>query len=186
LTHSKDAFASFPEEQATALGSVFDTLAELLPASTQDLTWGMPTFRCEGIVLVSLWGFQRHNSLFPGPGAITLMGDALDGYTVTKGTIHFDAHKAPPKSFLRAVVGACITAANATYPKKSGRFIELYGNGVLKAKGTYRGGQMHGDWKFFRKDGTLMRSGRFRDGSRTGSWVTHDREGQPYKTTVFP
>jgi antitoxin component YwqK of YwqJK toxin-antitoxin module len=37
---------------------------------------------------------------------------------------------------------------------------------------------MHGEWKFFRKDGSLMRSGSFYNGNQIGVWRTFDREGK--------
>ena len=174
---------SFPEQQSRTLWSVHHTLETLLPSSEQDMSWGMPTFRCEGMIVTSLLGFKNHNSLFPGPEVMEIMGDALEGYTVTKGTIHFQKEKAPPRSFLKAVVTARIQAINAGFPKKSGEFLELYGNGRPKAQGKYKGDQMHGAWSFFRKDGTLMRSGSFREGKQTGEWITYDTSGSPYKTT---
>ena len=176
---------SFPEKQSRTLWAVHHTLETLLPSSEQDMSWGMPTFRCEGMIITSLLGFQNHNSLFPGPEVMEIMGDALAGYTVTKGTIHFDKEKAPPKTFLKAVVEARIKAINAGCPKKSGVFLELYGNGRVKAKGKYKGDQMHGSWMFFRKDGTPLRSGSFRDGRQTGEWITYDKAGSPYTTTRF-
>lgn len=178
-------FDSFPGKQSRTLWSVYNTLGELLPASTVDLSWGMPTFRCEGIIITSLLGFANHNSLFPGPEAIESMGDRLSGFTTTKGTIHFDKEKAPSKTFLRELVAARIRVINATYPKKSGQFLELYDNGRPKAQGKYRDGQMHGQWSFFRKDGTLLRTGSFRQGEQTGSWVTYGNEGLPYKESRF-
>lgn len=183
MTTIAEVLNSFPEKQSAALWSVHTTLASLLPRAEQDMSWGMPTFRCEGIIVTSLLGFQNHNSLFPGSEVMEIMGDALADYTVTKGTIHFDKEKAPPKSFLKAVVEARITAINSSFPKKSGEFLELYGNGVPKARGKYKDGQMHGAWSFYRKDGTLMRQGSFRDGHQTGEWTTYDSSGSPYKTT---
>ena len=183
MTTIAEVLNSFPEKQSAALWSVHTTLASLLPRAEQDMSWGMPTFRCEGIIVMSLLGFQNHNSLFPGSEVMEIMGDALSDYTVTKGTIHFDKEKAPPKSFLKAVVEARIRAINFSFPKKSGQFLELYGNGVPKARGKYKDGQMHGAWRFYRKDGTLMRQGSFRDGHQTGDWTTYDSSGSPYKTT---
>ena len=185
MTTIDEVLNSFPEKQSRALWSVFNTLRSLLPTSKPDMSWGMPTFRCEGIIVTSLLGFQNHNSLFPGPEVMDLMGDALEGYTVTKGTIHFEKEKAPPKSFLKAVVTARIQAINAGFPRKSGEFLELYGNGVPKARGKYKLGEMHGAWSFFRKDGTVMRSGSFRDGAQVGEWITYDASGSPYKKTVM-
>lgn len=180
-----DLLNSFPESQSRALWGVHNTLQELLPQATIDMSWGMPTFRCEGIIITSLLGFTHHNSLFPGPEAIDLVGDALAGYVTTKGTIHFDKEKAPPKAFLKKVVTARIAAINASYPKKSGEFLELYNNGVVKARGRYRNDHMHGDWTFYRTDGTLMRSGSFVDGKQSGVWTTYDRQGEPYRSTVM-
>ena len=180
-----DVLNSFPETQSAALWSTLRTLRKLLPQAQEDISWGMPTLRCEGIIITSLMGFHNHNSLFPGSEVHEIMGSALEGYTVTKGTIHFDKDKAPPQRFLTALVRARITAINAGYPKKSGEFRELYAHGVLKARGKYRGESMHGAWSFYRKDGTLMRSGSFDRGERTGEWVTYDSAGAPYKTTRF-
>jgi uncharacterized protein YdhG (YjbR/CyaY superfamily) len=185
MLNAESVFSQFPEKQADALRSTYATVKKLLPTSTADLSWGMPTLRCEGIVVLSLLGFKDHNSLFPGPEAIELMADDLRGYVVTKGTIHFSVDKPPPKTFLQTLVRKRITAINQGFPKKSGQFLELYGNGGLKAVGKYRDGAMHGAWRFYRQNGTLMRSGSFTHGTQSGAWVTYDSLGEPYKTTVF-
>lgn len=185
MSDAESVFSGFPDPQATALRTTYATLLSLLPHATEDLSWGMPTLRCEGMIVVSLLGFRDHNSLFPGPEAIELMGDGLEGYVVTKGTIHFSVDKAPPQKILQALVRARITAINQSFPKKSGQFLELFGNGVPKAVGKYRDGAMHGAWRFYRQNGTLMRSGSFTNGTQSGTWVTYDSSGEPYKTTVM-
>jgi uncharacterized protein YdhG (YjbR/CyaY superfamily) len=185
MTTVDSIIESFPDKQAAALAAVRSRLHELLPTAVEDLSWGMPTLRVEGIIVMSFLGFSHHNSLFPGPEVQELLGSALDGYITTKGTIHFDQHAAPPKAFLKKLVEARITVINKTFPKKSGAFLELYKNGVLKAKGAYKGAAMHGGWSFYRKDGTLMRSGSFRAGEQVGMWITYDIAGQPYKETQF-
>ena len=45
---------------------------------------------------------------------------------------------------------------------------------------------MHGDWAFYRKDGSMMRSGSFDRGVQIGIWRTFDREGRLVKETRFP
>ena len=45
---------------------------------------------------------------------------------------------------------------------------------------------MHGDWAFYRKDGSLMRSGSFDRGAQVGVWRTFDRGGHLVKETRFP
>lgn len=185
MTTVDSIIESFPEKQAAALAEVRSTLHELLPTAIEDLSWGMPTLRVEGIIVVSFLGFSHHNSLFPGPEVQELMGSALVGYATTKGTIHFNQHKAPPKGFLKKLVEARITVINRTFPKKSGVFLELYKNGVVRARGSYKSEAMHGAWSFYRKDGTLMRSGSFRAGDQVGTWMTYDQSGAAYKETQF-
>lgn len=176
-------FDSFPPAQARALGQVMAHLRSLMPTATEDLSWGMPTFRVEGIVVVSVLGFTHHNSVFPGPEVKEILGNALEGYTTTKGTIHFDLEKALPRAFLKKLVAARMTVINRGFPKKSGAFLALYKNGVPKARGSYKAEQMHGAWSFFRQDGSMMRSGSFRNGSQVGIWTTYDRDGSVYKET---
>lgn len=54
----------------------------------------------------------------------------------------------------------------------------FYENGLPRFKGEYQGGEMHGPWEFFRKDGSLMRSGEFNHGIQIGIWRTFDRAGK--------
>ncbi len=174
---------SFPAKQAACLHSVRTTLLALVPGAMEDTTWGMPTLRVDNTVLLSFLGFTRHNSLFPGPEVQGLLGNALLPYTTTKGTIHFDIHTPPPKTFLKAVVAARISVINTRFPKKSGEFRSFYSTGFVKARGRYTNDQMHGAWEFFRKDGTPLRSGSFHLGVQTGPWITYNPDGSPYKTT---
>lgn len=42
---------------------------------------------------------------------------------------------------------------------------------------------MHGDWEWFRVDGTRMRSGIMDRGRWAGTWTTCVKSGVPYKDT---
>jgi antitoxin component YwqK of YwqJK toxin-antitoxin module len=60
-----------------------------------------------------------------------------------------------------------------------------YGDGTTKAQGQRLNNQMHGAWKFFRLDGSLMRSGTFDRGRQVGMWNTYTRDGALVKSTDF-
>ena len=64
--------------------------------------------------------------------------------------------------------------------------VEHYDNGVLKLRGAHLDGEMHGEWAFYRRDGSLMRSGAFDRGRQVGTWKTHDRSGRVVKESTFP
>jgi antitoxin component YwqK of YwqJK toxin-antitoxin module len=65
------------------------------------------------------------------------------------------------------------------------REIIKYGDGTVKAQGQRLGGDLHGAWKFFRLDGSLMRSGSFDRGRQVGVWNTFTRDGDLVKSTNF-
>lgn len=60
-----------------------------------------------------------------------------------------------------------------------------YDNGKVRFRGTNLDGKMHGLWKFFRRDGSLMRSGSFGRGKQIGVWRTYDKTGKVVKETDF-
>ena len=61
----------------------------------------------------------------------------------------------------------------------------LFDNGRTKYTGFVLHGQMHGEWSWFRRDGTLMRTGSFDRGRQIGPWRTYDRAGNVVKETSF-
>ena len=63
--------------------------------------------------------------------------------------------------------------------------IVRYPDGSVKARGTRIGGELHGLWKFYRLDGSLMRSGSFDRGRQVRVWRTFARDGRLVKETDF-
>ncbi len=72
-----------------------------------------------------------------------------------------------------------------TDPAEPIAHVERYDDGGLKLRGTHLAGEMHGDWAFYRRDGSLMRSGAFDRGRQVGTWRTFDRSGAVVKETIF-
>ena len=60
-----------------------------------------------------------------------------------------------------------------------------YANGRVKYTGFKLNGDFHGEWQFFRADGSLMRTGAFDRGRQVGVWRTYDRAGNALKATDF-
>ena len=63
--------------------------------------------------------------------------------------------------------------------------IDLYPNGSVRFRGAMLDGEMHGEWTFYRADGSVMRSGRFERGRQVGTWRTFARDGSLVKETDF-
>ncbi len=77
---------------------------------------------------------------------------------------------------------AAILEVMATEPV---HHVERYDDGKVKLEGEHLDGAMHGDWAFYRRDGSLMRSGAFDRGRQVGVWKTFDRAGKLVKETDF-
>ena len=185
-TDFKELLQKFPKEQQFAITETIKAAETLFPKAERTIAWGMPTLRIGDDNLCHVMGFKNHNSLFPSSGAIaSQFNKELSKYVVTKGTIHFDREKPFSKPLLKKLLLARFEQINESYPKKNGLFIEYYKNGVIKAKGKYKGKVMNGSWEFYRMDGTLMRSGAFKDGKQAGIWITFDSNGKKVKETHF-
>ena len=65
------------------------------------------------------------------------------------------------------------------------REVIKYADGTVKARGSWLNGELHGAWRFFRLDGSLMRSGRFDRGRQVSVWSTFTRDGALVKRTDF-
>ena len=63
--------------------------------------------------------------------------------------------------------------------------VEHYPNGGVKFRGVLLEGEMHGDWTWFRADGSVMRTGQFDHGRQVGPWRTFARDGRLVKETDF-
>ena len=150
-------WAGFPHAQRNALQATRRAIADAVPGAEQYIAWGMPSFRVGKDILISLTGFQKHNSLFPGKGVTALLQQELQGLVVTKGTIHFDRDHPFPKRLLKKILTSRIADINASYPRANGQVREYYGNGFLKMEGRIKQGERYGTWKWYRRDGSLWR-----------------------------
>lgn len=181
-----DHLDKFDPPQRQALQVTCGVVRAALPGAAETISYGMPTFKVDGVAVLGLDGFTTHNSLFPYSGSVVaLIDDRLPGYATGKGTIRFPLDTPFPAALLKRVIKVRIAEINDSYPKKRGEIKVFYDNGYLKTKGKIRGDKMHGAWEWFRRDGSKMRSGSFRDGVKTGDWTTYDRTGAPHKTTRF-
>jgi hypothetical protein len=63
--------------------------------------------------------------------------------------------------------------------------IDHYHDGRVRLTGVHLDGEMHGDWTFYRADGSVKRTGSFDRGRQVGVWNTIDRPGKVVKVTEF-
>lgn len=181
----------YDKDQRAALQAVREVIIGALPSGEEVIAWGMPSIRIAGELVLSYAGFRNHNTIFPGVGAPFVgFGPEVEKYRTSKGALQFGKTDRFPSGLIKRIIVIRIDEINDSFPKKSGVYKEFYKSGRLKAEGTMKldskkNNVMHGAWKWYRADGSLMRSGHFERGEQVGEWITYTREGRPHKVTQF-
>ena len=176
-----------PEPQRTTLTTMRAMIDALLPHAEECLAYGMPSWRVDGTAVAGIAGAAAHCAFFPHSGTVLdrpELADRLAGYDLAKGTVRFAVDRPLPKPLVRAVIAARLAEVSATLGSKGVRR-DFYPDGRLKAKGGVQDGELHGAWRWWRADGSLLRSGSFDRGRQVGEWTTYDRDSQPVKVTSF-
>jgi uncharacterized protein YdhG (YjbR/CyaY superfamily) len=174
-TNAVDAYlAETPQPHRKTLTALRKAIRRLLPKAEETLSYGVPTFKVDGKGVVGFAAFKTHCTYFPMSGSVvaTLKKD-LAAYTVSKGGVRFAADRVLPPGLLKKLVHARLEELSSA-PRGNGPARAYYDNGVLRFRGSYKGG----------KSG-VMRTGEFKQGAQVGIWRTWDRNGRVVKETEF-
>src|SRR5512144_979858 len=81
--------AGVPEPARSTLNKMRAAIRSAAPPeATETISYGMPAFKYQG-VLVWFGAFSNHCSLFPTASVIEAFRNELEGFSTSKGTIHF-------------------------------------------------------------------------------------------------
>ena len=84
-----DAYlASLPEPKRSTLELLRERILLVIPDAEQCISYAMPAFRVDGVVLAGFAAFKNHLAYLPHSGSV-LNKLALVGFTQTKGSLHF-------------------------------------------------------------------------------------------------
>ena len=110
-----DAYlATLPDEQGAQLEQLRRRLAELAPTSTETISYGMPAVKLGTHFLLSYAGWKRHSSIYPmRDDVLARHAAALEGYTATKGSLHFSPRQPLPDAVLEDLVHARVAEIEA-------------------------------------------------------------------------
>ncbi len=104
--------AELEEPQRSALTSLRDLIASIVPEAEQCISYGLPAFRLRGKVIAGFAAFKHHSSYFPHSGSVLeQLGDALDGYETSKGTLRFAVDATLPRELVTRLVQVRIDQA---------------------------------------------------------------------------
>lgn len=107
----------FPEEIQARLTQIRVTIRETAPQATEKISYQMPAFEFNGI-LVYFAAYQGHIGFYPTGSGIAAFQDKLGGYQTSKGTIQFPHDRPLPLDLVREIVLHRV-GENAKKSKKS-------------------------------------------------------------------
>jgi uncharacterized protein YdhG (YjbR/CyaY superfamily) len=101
-----DAYLDALEEpKRSTLARLRDTIMAIVPDAEQCISYGMPAFRLRGKTVAGFAAFKNHLSYLPHSGSVLpQLGEELEGYTSTKGSLHFAFDRPLPKALVRKLL----------------------------------------------------------------------------------
>ena len=100
------------EPKRATLAQLRDTIAAIVPDAEQCISYGMPAFKLRGKTIVGFAAFKSHLSYLPHSGSvIPQLTKETEGYTKTKGSLHFPVDKPLPKKLVKKLLDARIAQA---------------------------------------------------------------------------
>ena len=108
-----DAYLDALEEpKRSTLARLRDTIMAIVPDAEQCISYGMPAFRVRGKTVAGFAAFKNHLSYLPHSGSvIPQLGKELEGYTSTRGSLHFPVDQPPPEALVRKLLAVRMTEA---------------------------------------------------------------------------
>lgn len=101
-----------PAEARPVLQRVRRLVRRTLPKAEEAIGYGIPAYRVDGRYVVYFAGWKRHWSLYPVTEAVReALGDALDPYEVSKGTVRFPLVEPVPARLAERIVRLLAKAA---------------------------------------------------------------------------
>lgn len=93
------------EPKRSTLEALRRTILEIVPGAEQVISYRVPAFRVRGKVVAGFAAFQDHLSYLPFSGSVLgLLADDLDGYTMTKSSLHFPIDQTLPKALVEKLI----------------------------------------------------------------------------------
>jgi uncharacterized protein YdhG (YjbR/CyaY superfamily) len=93
------------EPKRSTLEALRRTILETVPDAEQVISYRVPAFRVSGKTFAGFAAFKDHVSYLPFSGSVLgQLADELEGYTMTKSSLHFPVDRPLAKSLVRKLI----------------------------------------------------------------------------------
>jgi uncharacterized protein YdhG (YjbR/CyaY superfamily) len=96
--------AAQPAPARAALRRVRAAIRKALPRATEGISYRIPIYKLDGVMVLYFAGFQRHYSIYPATArVVSALGKALAGRVHSKATIRFPLYEAVPTRLITRI-----------------------------------------------------------------------------------
>jgi uncharacterized protein YdhG (YjbR/CyaY superfamily) len=93
------------EPKRATLTQLRDTIVAIVPEAEQCISYGMPAFKLRGKTIAGFAAFKSHLSYLPHSGSVIgQLATEIEGYTKTKGSLHFPVDEPLPKEVVKKLL----------------------------------------------------------------------------------
>ena len=93
------------EPGRTTLRTLRRTILDIVPDAEQVISYRVPAFRVRGHTVAGFAAFKNHLSYLPFSGSVlSQLADELDGYAMTKSSLHFPVERTLPKALVKKLI----------------------------------------------------------------------------------
>jgi uncharacterized protein YdhG (YjbR/CyaY superfamily) len=104
---------SVPEDRRRGLKDLRAKIRSIIPAAEECISYRIPAFRLNGVVVAGFCATSRGCSYFPFSGStLTTLSHELTRYDQTKSSLHFSTDKPLPIALVRKLIKARIAETN--------------------------------------------------------------------------
>jgi uncharacterized protein YdhG (YjbR/CyaY superfamily) len=105
----KKQYDSAPSPQRETMLEMRERILSIIPKAEEVVSYGMPAFRLDGVVVAGVLANKRHVGYYPFSGSILrLFPEELARFTTTKSAIHVPVDKPLTKTLLTKLIKARI------------------------------------------------------------------------------
>ena len=102
-TSIDDYIDQFPEDVKAILQQVRKVISESAPGATEKISYGMPGFSQNGM-LVWFGGYTNHIGFYPTGEGVAAFKNQLSAYKTSKGAVQFPLDQPIPYDLIRKIV----------------------------------------------------------------------------------
>lgn len=100
----EEYIASFPDEVQVILQKIHNIIKEKAPEAAESISYGMPTFKTHGKVLIYFAAYKNHIGFYATPSGHDAFAEELSVYRRGRGSVQFPLDREIPYDLIGQIV----------------------------------------------------------------------------------